>query len=53
MNETKNQFSTKTKWFHSDRETKYYSNLYNEFYKQQGIFHETTTQFFLEMNGKV
>lgn len=30
----------------------YYFSLFNEFYKQYGIVHETTAPYSLEMNGK-
>lgn len=32
--------------------TEYYFSLFNEFYKQHWILHETTAPYFPEMNGK-
>ncbi|CAJ2638290.1 unnamed protein product [Trifolium pratense] len=52
VNEVENQFNTKIKRFRSDRGTEYNSSLFNEFYKQHGIIHETTAPYSPEMNGK-
>lgn len=53
INEIDNQVSKKIKRFCSDRGIEYYSSLFNEFYKQRKILYETTTPYFLEINGKV
>lgn len=42
----------KIKKLHSDKGTEYDSRLFNEFYKQHGIVHETTATYSPEMNGK-
>ena len=51
-NEIEIQFSNKIKRIPSDKGTEYYFNLFNEFYKQHWIVHETTAPYSTEMNGK-
>lgn len=38
--------------FCSDRNIKYESNFFNEFYKLHELIHETTALYFLKTNGK-
>ncbi|CAJ2637004.1 unnamed protein product [Trifolium pratense] len=52
VKEIENQFNTKIKRLRSDRGTEYNSSLFNDFYKQHGIIHETTAPYSPEMNGK-
>lgn len=52
VNEIEIQFSKKIKRLRSDRGTNFDFSLFNEFYKQHEIVHETTAPYFLEMNGK-
>lgn len=52
VNEIENQFSKKINRLCSDIETEYDYGLFNEFYKQHGIVHETTAPYSPEMNGK-
>ncbi|KAK2362991.1 myosin-16 [Trifolium repens] len=52
VTEIENQFSKKIKRLRSDRRTEYDSTLCNNFYKEHGIIHETTTPYSPEMNGK-
>jgi len=45
VKEIENQFNKRIKCYHSDRDTKYLSHTTNEYYKELGIIHETTTLF--------
>lgn len=47
------QSSKKIMRLHSDRGTEYDFSLFNKFYKQHLIIHETTVSYSPEMNGKV
>ena len=52
VTEIENQFSKKIKRLRSDRGTEYDSGLFNDFYTEHGIIHETTAPYSPEMNGK-
>ncbi|XP_050920277.1 uncharacterized protein LOC127137913 [Lathyrus oleraceus] len=53
VKEIENQFSKKIKRLRSDRGIEYNSGLFNEFYKQHEIVHETTASYSPKMNGKL
>jgi transposase InsO family protein len=52
VTEIENQGSKKIKRLRSDRGTEYDSGLFNDFYIEHGIIHETTAPYSPKMNGK-
>ena len=53
VTEIKIQFNKRIKRLRSDREIKYDSVAFNEFYNSKEIIYETTTPYSPEMNGKI